>query len=254
MIFSFKQKRKVKKLKYLVQGLNGYSSEIGLVNFEIREAWLKRVLSSFPNGLRILDAGAGECQYQKYCTHLEYVSQDFAQYDGVGNNEGLQMKKWDNSKLNIISDIVDIPVESESFDIVMCTEVLEHVPDPVAALKELNRVLKYGGHLIITAPFNSITHFAPYHFFSGFNKYFYMDWCKKNSFEIVELIPNGNYFNYLAQEVRRIDKIAEEYSDTKLEPEQINIIDDFLLLLSQIEDKKQSSDLLCFGYHLLAKK
>jgi ubiquinone/menaquinone biosynthesis C-methylase UbiE len=128
-------------------------------------------LKKIPAGYKILDAGAGECQFKKYCTHLNYVSQDFAQYNGDGN-VGLQMGSWDNTQLDIVSDITSIPVADGSFDAVMCTEVLEHVPDPVAALKEMNRTLRSGGYLMITVPFASLTHFAPYHFASGLNKFF----------------------------------------------------------------------------------
>ena len=35
-----------------------------------------------------------------------------------------------------------MPVEDEYFDSVLCVEVLEHVPDPIKAIKEINRVTK----------------------------------------------------------------------------------------------------------------
>lgn len=69
---------------------------------------------------RYLMPGAGGLQYKKYCTHLEYVSQDFGQYDGKGNSIGLQTPEWDNTKLDIVSDITNIPVSDASFDGVIC--------------------------------------------------------------------------------------------------------------------------------------
>jgi SAM-dependent methyltransferase len=44
------------------------------------------------------------------------------------------------------------------FDWVVCTEVLEHTLNPFAAIKELNRILKKGGYLFASAPFNFRIH------------------------------------------------------------------------------------------------
>lgn len=157
------------------KNIKRFLPKIGDDNESSRINWLENVLKGIPAGLKILDAGAGECQFKKFCGHLNYVSQDFAKYDGSGNKEGLQTNGWDNTKLDIVSDITNIPVGDSSFDVVMCTEVFEHLKNPILALKEFYRILKKGGTLIITAPFNSLTHFAPYHFYSGFNKYFYQE-------------------------------------------------------------------------------
>ncbi len=80
---------------------------------------------------------------------------------------------WDNTKLDIVSDITSIPLPDASVDAIMCTEVFEHIPDPIAAVKEFGRLVKPGGYLLITAPFASLTHFAPYHFASGLSRFFY---------------------------------------------------------------------------------
>lgn len=125
--------------------LAGEDNGVGSRNEIIREEWLKNALKGIPAGLKILDAGAGELKYKKFCQHLDYISQDFGQYDGKGNQIGLQMKEWDNSKLDIVSDITKIPVENESFDAVMCVEVFEHLPEPAKAVTEFSRILKKMG-------------------------------------------------------------------------------------------------------------
>jgi SAM-dependent methyltransferase len=192
------------------------TGEAGAHNLSTREAWLEKALGAIPPGSRILDAGAGECQYRRFCTHLDYVSQDFAQYEGGEGHGGLQTGTWDTSKIDIVSDITEIPVPSGSFDAVMCVEVLEHVPDPVRAVRELVRLLRPGGTLVITAPFNSLTHFAPYHFATGFNRYFYEKLLDEEGCEILELSWNGNYFEGLAQELRRLDSVGRQYARTGL--------------------------------------
>ena len=146
---------------------------IGATTDEVRVNWVIKQLKALPEGIRILDAGAGELRFKPHCGHLQYVAQDFAQYDGGGDGVGLQTGKWDNTQLDIVSDITRIPVDDASFDAILCTEVFEHIPDAISAVREFARILKPGGTLLITAPFNSLTHFAPYHF-CGYNRYWYV--------------------------------------------------------------------------------
>ena len=54
------------------------------------------------------------------------------------------------------------PVEDESVDLVLCSEVLEHVLDPRLFLSEAYRCLRPGGKLLLTVPFAARWHFLPY--------------------------------------------------------------------------------------------
>jgi ubiquinone/menaquinone biosynthesis C-methylase UbiE len=227
--------------------------KVGTSNESVRVSWIEKTLKKIPAGSKILDAGAGECQFRKFCGHLNYVSQDFGQYTGEGE-VGLQTGTWDNTKLDIVSDITSIPVPDGSFDAVMCTEVLEHVPDPVAALKELNRVLRPGGYLLITAPFVSLTHFAPYHFATGLSKFFYEHHLGAMNYTIEDISSNGNYFEFIGQEVRRIKRVGKAYSTG------YNFFDKIfthltLMTLQKLSGKDKGSDeLLNFGIHVFARK
>ena len=155
---------------------------VGTKNKFNRETWIEKALSKFPAGSRILDAGAGEQQYKRFCSHLNYVAQDFAQYNGKGNSAGLQVGNWDQSSLDIISDITEIPEPNASFDAIICVEVFEYLPEQSKAIQEFACLLKPSGYLILTAPFCSLTHFASYHFYKGFNCYFYEKHLPVNSF------------------------------------------------------------------------
>lgn len=245
-----------KMIKSLIKRIFGLSANnVGTLNERTRLNWLENTLKTIPAGSRILDAGAGELAKMKYCTHLNYVSQDFAQYDGEGDGIGLQIKNWDNSKLDITSDITDIPEPDASFDAIMCVEVFEHIANPVLAIKEFSRLLKPKGNLIITAPFCSLTHFAPYHFYSGFNRYFYEKHLSDSGFKIEEISTNGNYFEYLAQELLRIPEIAEKHTHFTIkyfDKFKINLLLKILYKLSKRDIGSQ--DLLCFGYHIRAVK
>lgn len=241
-------------IKKIVKKILG-DSPVGTHNLDTRLAWLESALKQVPNGSRILDAGAGELDQKKFCTHLNYVSQDFGQYDGSGDGKGLQTKVWDNSKLDIVSDITEIPEPDQSFDAIMCIEVFEHIPNPISAIKEFSRLLKEEGTLIITAPFCSLTHFAPYHFYTGFNRYFYEKHLTDNGFKIQEITPNGNYFEFVAQELRRVPFCGEKYSDTR-----VSLIDKIVIRLSLkmlgklSKADRGSNELLNFGLHIVAKK
>jgi SAM-dependent methyltransferase len=183
---------------------------IGNESGEIRVKWVKENLSSIPAESNILDAGAGELKFKPDCDHLHYVSQDFGQYEGAGD-KGFQTGEWDNTRIDIVSDITDILVDDESFEALLCTEVLEHIPDAVSALKKFSRILKPGATLLITAPFASLTHFAPYHF-CGYNKYWYQYHLPKLGFDIEVLDHNGSWFSFVAQELRRSRFIGNMYS------------------------------------------
>jgi ubiquinone/menaquinone biosynthesis C-methylase UbiE len=228
---------------------------VGKHNEPNREKWIERALSRVPAGSRLLDAGAGEGQFRKFCGHLKYVSQDFAQYDGAGDGAGLHTGKWDQSRLDIVSDITAIPEPDGSFDAILCTEVLEHIPDPLKALDEFARLLRPGGHLIITAPFCSLTHFAPYHFCTGFSRYFYRKHLPARGFEIDEIDENGNFFEFLAQETRRLRGLVARYTDQELTEAESNAIHTTLLALERFSaHDRGSSELLHFGCHVYARK
>jgi SAM-dependent methyltransferase len=230
------------------------SYRVGLANETTREAWVQKVLSGLPAGTRLLDAGAGEGLYRKYCGHLQYVSQDLAQYDGSGG-VGFQTGSWDTSKIDLVGDITDIPAPDASFDAVLCTEVLEHVTDPVPALRELHRLLKPGGTLIVTAPFCSMTHFAPYHYVTGFSRYFYEHHLGRIGFDIAEMVENGNFFEFKGQELRLVDAVARRYGVAGPRVIERGAMRVVLRMLERMSaNDKGSRELLYFGLHVRAIK
>jgi len=234
---------------------------IGIKNLQHREFWLEKKLSDIKDGSKILDAGAGELQYKKFCDHLVYVSQDFGQYSGEGDGNGLQMNTWDNSRLDIVSDITSIPVPDQSFDTILCVEVLEHIPDPMKAIQEFARIIKPGGVLVLTAPFCSLTHFAPFFFYTGYSKYWYEKILPENGFTITEIDYNGNFFDYLIQEMKRVFQMGHIYVKGNffsrfilafflVVPLSLTLV---MLKIYSLLNKK-SEEVLCFGIGIVAQK
>ena len=186
---------------------------MGLRNDRDRERWVRERLAEVPAGWRIIDIGAGELRFKAACAHLRYVAQDFGQYDGRGDGRGSHMGTWDQSGLDIVSDLCAIPEPDASFDAALCTEVFEHVPDPLCALREMSRLIRPGGRVILTAPFISYTHFSPYHFSTGFSRYWYEHWLPRMGFRIVSLEPAGDdgFFEFLGQELLRAPLVWSTY-------------------------------------------
>ena len=157
-----------------------------------RDCWVKAQAESLPPGSRILDAGAGASKYQPYFVHCRYETQDFCKYEG-------ELVKY-LKPIDYVCEITAIPLEDGCLDAVLCTEVLEHVTDPMAVLKEFSRLLKPGGRLLLTAPMLSFVHMEPYHYYGGFTQFWYKHWLSRFGFIIESMIayggPGQNYWNH----------------------------------------------------------
>lgn len=208
-----------------------------LINFSAywRDDWVAAKAAEIPAGARVLDAGAGQCRYKNLFRHTRYESQDFAQYQG--SEEGPLQETWNYGAIDYVCDITDIPVETGSFDVVLCTEVLEHVPNPIMALKELVRVTAPGGRLLISAPLGSGVHQEPYHFYGGFSAYFYEKFFDEFGCDVVETKPLGGLMRHVAQEVHRAGRSLNEQSRGAT-PEQLYVLTEWLpRMLSKAEDQ-----------------
>jgi len=107
---------------------------------------------------RVLDLGCGSKPYQHYFPHA-------TAYVGIDLPVERSANKLEKCA-DIYADLASLPVENETFDVLICTQVLEHVPDPVRVLTEANRVLRPGGLAVVTVPFLSAEHEEPDDFYS----------------------------------------------------------------------------------------
>lgn len=98
--------------------------------------------------------------------------------------------------VDIVYDGRTIPFEKNQFDIVFCSEVMEHVPDPVHFLSEINRVMEMNGKLIMTTPFMVPLHEEPYDFYR-YTKYGIRELLTRSGFEVEEIQPFSDYFGVI---------------------------------------------------------
>ena len=97
---------------------------------------------------RLLDVGCGVKPYEPW----------FAPY--VTEHVGLDIPE--NESADLHGTIEAIPAEDASFDLVICTQVLEHCDDPAQGVRELRRVVKSGGRVLLSTHGVQVYHPAPH--------------------------------------------------------------------------------------------
>ncbi len=102
----------------------------------------------------------------------------------VDSYRGLDIDSPDTRNRGVADDLYDgkhFPYQSNSFDSVLCNQVLEHVFNPDEFLTEINRVLKFGGKLLLTVPFIWDEHEQPY------------DYARYSSFGLKALLESNGF-------------------------------------------------------------
>lgn len=157
-----------------------------IVRFVAREA------RRLPAGARVLDVGAGDAPYRELFAHVEYVTTDWAEsvHDDARGSD-------------LIASADRLPVDDASFDVVVLTQVLEHVPEPGAVMGELHRVLRPGGTLLLTAPLAWELHEAPHDFYR-YTRFGLEHLAQAAGFERIEIVERNDSFTTLGQLMRNV--------------------------------------------------
>ena len=105
------------------------------MQYAVRKPLLDWLTAQDVAGLRILDVGCGDRPYEP----LLAGAAEIVGFDVPGNPHA-----------DLHGSIDAIPVPDGSFDVAVCLQVLEHVPDPAAAVRELRRVVRPGGRVLLS--------------------------------------------------------------------------------------------------------
>lgn len=115
--------------------------------------FLRRAAREVRPGSRVLDVGAGEAPYRELFAHADYVTVDW------------EHSAHELSEVDIVAPADALPLDDRTFDAVLLTQVLEHVPEPQRLLAEQLRVLQPAGRLYLTAPLVWELHELPHDYY-----------------------------------------------------------------------------------------
>ncbi len=144
--------------------------------------------SQLPAGARVLDAGAGEGQYAHHFARHRYTGVDL----GVGDST------WNYAALHAVADLRALPFSAASFDACVNIVTLEHIAEPLDALREMHRVLAPGGCLLLVVPHEWEVHQSPHDYFR-YTRHGVEHLLKAAGFTGYNIAPAGGYFRLLSR-------------------------------------------------------
>lgn len=138
----------------------------------------------------LLDLGCGESPYFNLFKPKanRYIRTDWT--DSLHKLDGIQ----------VYSSALNLPFKRETFDTVLCAEVLEHAFSPERVIEEIIFVLRKGGTAIVTTPFLFWIHEEPYDHFRP-TKFFFQQAAGKYDAEIAYLEERGGFICVLTENV-----------------------------------------------------
>lgn len=175
-----------KKLNRLKGTTNIVSNPEYLV-YHFLYSTIKESLAKFCSG-HVLDIGCGNKPYKEW---IEETSHSYTGCDIIQSSENC---------VDIICPAQQIPLPDASFDTVFSTQTIEHVGDFQGMLNESFRLLKPGGHIIVSGPMYWPLHEEPYDYFR-FTKHGFKFALENSGFEVLEVNPNGGKWALFGQTI-----------------------------------------------------
>jgi SAM-dependent methyltransferase len=146
---------------------------------------LRSAIADFATG-DLLDIGCGNKPFEPLFENR--ISRYF----------GVDMAQSHLNKVDLICDATRIPLPDAHVDTVFCTQTIEHVFDHGKMLAEAFRLLKPGGHLILSGPFYWPLHEEPFDFFR-FTRYGFEQLVQQHGFQLIRIQENGGLWALAGQ-------------------------------------------------------
>lgn len=159
------------------------------ISYSIRRYYVDdfytRRIKCFTENMHVLDIGGkkkskrGYFDIEKYSLCVKYANIS------------------EETKPDFLCDAAAIPVDNSSFDGVICSEVLEHVPDPRQVMREIFRILKPGGRALVVVPFMYHIHADPFDY-GRYTDYYWLKLAEETGFTKTEIERQGTIYGVFA--------------------------------------------------------
>ena len=141
---------------------------------------------------KVVDLGCGCKPYRDIFTEAEsYVGIDLPVQQSAN-----KLKKT----VDVYGDLAALPFRDAVCDTILCTQVLEHVPNPASVLREAARIMRPGGTIIISVPFMATEHEEPHDYFR-YTHYGMRALLQANGFEVVETRKQFGFWSAIGESI-----------------------------------------------------
>lgn len=192
----------------------------------------------YAHGL-VLDIGCGSKPYEKF-------------FEGrIQMYVGTDIDTSNHKKVDVCADSLRLPFRSESFDVVVSNQAIEHVREPQMFVSEASRVLKSGGIMILTAPQLWCLHEKPHDYYR-FTRYALELLCATNNLEVEVLEERYGAFATIGQMIALMVYLPNSIS--RMRTHAARLIFGPAQVIGKLLDRLFYNPDLTLGYVVVARK
>lgn len=163
--------------------------------------FLRTAAADLPGGSTVLDVGSGDAPYRELFAQHRYLTSDW---------EGTFYAA--DRAPDVVGPAHALPLPDDAVDAIVCTQVLEHVPDPAAALQEFARLVRPGGRLWVTTPLTWYLHEQPHDYYR-FTNHGLRHLVSQAGFTDIDVRPMNSTPETLAQLLRHLTYLLGTHPD-----------------------------------------